>query len=298
MGLNSIISRNKPGQVLPENTPINPDKKPLGSPKGLSKPNEKSPLASPQRLASNTSISPSRLSIELHASRGHIEKYKTKKQFADAIIELSRPGTSFEESSSGGSYGSDVLKSIDQAWALYTATKKVSGPFILGRLVDGKVIPDCDDSYPCIDQPLLANAGRISSRVGSNGESAGGILDIPQEAWSLAVNDAFILGAIHNGLDIYFASSIDKNNIWNEKEGRLTVTARELIGILDCGKYKMVKSKSDIMGTVAKFDHTHEGGKFGFKEYLSSIKKYSSDEKLIRSLHEIKGESIKPTGGN
>jgi hypothetical protein len=61
--------------------------------------------------------------------------------------------------------------------------------------------------------------------------------------WSLLANDAWLLGGVNSHTDFRIVSPLTWENLWNEKEHRMTVTARELIGITSFG-YKIRPSKN------------------------------------------------------
>jgi hypothetical protein len=61
------------------------------------------------------------------------------------------------------------------------------------------------------------------------------VLDLPQEAWSLDVNDAFIEQAIEEGQTVYLASATTEANLFDAVAGRATVFAREVQQFLAAG---------------------------------------------------------------
>jgi len=61
--------------------------------------------------------------------------------------------------------------------------------------------------------------------------------------WSLLANDAWLLGGVNSHKEFKIVSPLKWDNLWNEKEKRMTVTARELIGITSFG-YKIRPSKN------------------------------------------------------
>jgi len=61
--------------------------------------------------------------------------------------------------------------------------------------------------------------------------------------WSLLANDAWLLGGVNSHKEFKIVSPLKWDNLWNEKDQRMTVTARELIGITSFG-YKIRPSKN------------------------------------------------------
>ena len=138
----------------------------------------------------------------------------------------------------GDTYYSDKSlqsKNIDTAYEIYRNAAKGTnlGITIVGRLAlkDGKWIPSNPD-FPSIDKIMRQNLGTMDEKTGEHGS----ILDT--ESWSLLANDAWLLGSIHANTEIHFASPLSWTNLWDEPKHRITVTAREAIGITSMG-YKI-----------------------------------------------------------
>jgi len=106
------------------------------------------------------------------------------------------------------------------------------GITIVGRLAlradDGKWIP-ADESFPSIDEIMRENLKIMDEDSGGSGSilSAG--------HWSLLANDAWVLGGVHARTEFHFASPLRRQNLWDERSSRMTVTAREVIGITAFG---------------------------------------------------------------
>jgi len=120
------------------------------------------------------------------------------------------------------------------------------GVTIVGRLAlraeDGKWVP-ADESFPAIDEIMRENLG-----VTGEGGGGGAILDAAR--WSLLANDAWLLGGIHAQTEFHFASPLRWENLWNEARGRMTVTAREVIGIVSFG-YRIRRTVLEPVGVCA-----------------------------------------------
>ncbi|MBS3955361.1 MAG: hypothetical protein KGZ88_20630 [Methylomicrobium sp.] len=156
----------------------------------------------------------------------------------------------------GTDYYSDASlnpQNIDTAFKIYqharqgTTLLDVDGntiPFgvtIVGRLAlrisirndngeeDYSWVPS-DESFPSIDAIMKENLGTLAE--GSTGPM-GSILDTRN--WSLLANDAWLLGSIQAMTEFHFASPLSWSNLWDDTMKRITVTAREAIGITTQG---------------------------------------------------------------
>jgi hypothetical protein len=76
-----------------------------------------------------------------------------------------------------------------------------------------------DESFPSIDEIMKENLGILTEE---STDKSGSILN--SKNWSL-------LGSIHAVTEFHFASPISLSNLWDENMQRITVTAREIIGI-------------------------------------------------------------------
>lgn len=105
------------------------------------------------------------------------------------------------------------------------------GVTVVGRLAlrtDGRWVPSNED-FPSIDEIMRENLGVMTDALGS----AGAVLDAKN--WSLLANDAWVLGGIHARTEFHFASPLSWENFWDSQRERMTVTAREAIGIMSFG---------------------------------------------------------------
>lgn len=117
------------------------------------------------------------------------------------------------------------------------------GLTIAGRLAlraeDGRWVP-ADESFPSID-------GIMRGNLGVTGEDGGGGAILDAAHWSLLANDAWLLGGIHAQTEFHFASPLRWENLWDEARGRMTVTAREVLGILSFG-YRIRRTALEPVG--------------------------------------------------
>jgi len=103
------------------------------------------------------------------------------------------------------------------------------GITIVGRLAlraeDGTWV-SADESFPSIDEIMRENLKVMDE----DADDTGSILNA--SLWSLLANDAWLLGGIHARTEFHFASPLRWENLW---DARMTVTAREVIGITAFG---------------------------------------------------------------
>lgn len=140
-------------------------------------------------------------------------------------------------------------QNIDSAFTIYQHAKNgttlldadgntiVFGVTIVGRLAlristrkdNGEEeytwIPS-DESFSSIDEIMKENLGVLSEE---SIDQTGSILN--SKNWSLLTNDAWLLGSIHANTEFHFASPLKWDNLWDDNMERITVTAREIIGI-------------------------------------------------------------------
>lgn len=251
--------------------------------------------------------------------------YETFEQFEAAIlplINISRKGKD-REVNRGVAYSLKDKACIKPAWHVYNSAKNSGPMFTLGRLdPGGKFFEDshekimesahlgnADDmieknAKDLANNPRLTTTMKVNAGLATDtpGAASGGILQAKN--WSTLVNDAFILGAIHSGTDVHFASKRTVKNILNDgtdKEDRpLIVMGRELIGIIASKDYEIVSfddcvnfgndhntvefKKGETLGEVARHKPSQPGNIFGFKEYLASIRDYLKDTQKINRL--------------
>jgi hypothetical protein len=82
-----------------------------------------------------------------------------------------------------------------------------------------------DESFPSIDEIMKQNLRVLDE----DAPEPGSILTTAN--WSLLANDAWLLGGLHAETEFHFASPLSWKNLWDEEAKRMTVTAREAIGV-------------------------------------------------------------------
>lgn len=150
------------------------------------------------------------------------------------------------------------------------------GVTIVGRLArraeDGNWVP-ADEGFPSIDEIMRQNLGVLGEQDGD-----GAILDAAH--WSLLANDAWLLGGIHAQTEFHFASPLRWENLWDEERGWMTVTARELIGIVAFG-YRIRMTALEPVGVCVDAARARAAS---LPAYRDAVSRYSARDALER-LH-------------
>lgn len=183
---------------------------------------------------------------------------------------------------------------IETAYKVYQLVKKGTkltdiegnpidfGVTIVGRLALKEKAPEggkdeyiwvpSNEDFPSIDQILKENlktVDEVSSQAGS-------ILDA--QNWSLLCNDAWLLGSIHAQTEFHFASPLSWTNLWDDGKKRMTVTGREVIGIISNGY--QIKRPYPQLEAVAVLDDSQKAATASLITYKDSVQKYSTPEAL------------------
>jgi len=195
-----------------------------------------------------------------------------------------------------GEYYNDSLPShkLEAAYKIYlhasggTKLKDVDGNqvqfgvAVVGRLAfdwDTGVWKSSDETFPGIDLIMRENL----TTMGEDPDSQGSVLDAKD--WSLLANDAWVLGGIHAGTEFHFASPLRWQNLWSEKGGVMTVTAREAICITSCG-YQIIRPNPKLEAVAICTDTTKAKGA-SLLSLKNAVLKYSDLETLQQFFREI-----------
>jgi hypothetical protein len=181
--------------------------------------------------------------------------------------------------------GSLHQKMIEAAFRIYrnaSAGTKLSdfegkpvnfGITIVGRLAlrteDGTWV-SADESFPSIDEIMRENLKVMDE----DSEDSGSILSAGH--WSLLANDAWVLGGIHARTESHFASPLKWENLWDERGNRMTVTAREVIGITAFG-YR-VRRPVPKLEAVARCSDENNAVSASLPAYKNEVQKYQTIE--------------------
>jgi len=150
---------------------------------------------------------------------------------------------------------------------------------LVGRVpLEGK---DSDEEYPSLDSYVRANFLTLDERS----QELGSVLDTAN--WSLLANDAWLLGSLHALTEFHFASPLRWGNLWDEKGQRMTVTAREVIGIASSGyaitrphpklepvavcRDQRAALSASLLTYKAHLSRYLEGGETALKEFLTTL---------------------------
>lgn len=154
------------------------------------------------------------------------------------------------------------------------------GIAIVGRLAlradDGTWV-SADESFPSIDEIMRENLKVMDE----DADDSGSILNASH--WSLLANDAWVLGGIHARTEFHFASPLRWENLWDERGRRLTVTAREVIGITTCG-YRISRPVPKLEA-VAQCTDTVKAAAASLPAYQKAVQKYQTTE-TFRNFYE------------
>lgn len=180
--------------------------------------------------------------------------YNTRTAFEEAVFSCNPP------------YSDEELSSIEVAWRVYrNNTMKSKFDF----LVIGRLVADSTPNTPGIDASVRRNLYVMD-------ETFFGAPIIDTSNWTLLVNDAWLLGGIHNFAQFQLASFITMGNIYKTLGGfgnQLTVTGRELVGLKTFGYTK----RELLIGSVLVCTDLNRAKSANFNEYLHSIKDYSAN---------------------
>jgi hypothetical protein len=154
------------------------------------------------------------------------------------------------------------------------------GITIVGRLAlradDGTWV-SADESFPSIDEIMRENLKVMDE----DADDSGSILNAGH--WSLLANDAWVLGGIQARTEFHFASPLRWENLWDEDGSRMTVTAREVIGITACG-YRISRPVPKLEA-VARCTDEKKAAAASLLTYKQEVQKYQTIE-AFRKFYE------------
>ncbi|MDO8843717.1 MAG: hypothetical protein Q7U98_03110 [Methylicorpusculum sp.] len=138
-----------------------------------------------------------------------------------------------------------------------------------------------DESFPSIDAIMKENLGTLAEE--STGP-IGSILDTRN--WSLLANDAWLLGSLQALTEFHFASPLSWSNLWDDTMKRITVTAREVIGISTHG-YEIRRPNPKLEAVAICIDK-NKALAASLISYKDRVKRYGNPDGL-KSLLKIQG---------
>jgi hypothetical protein len=147
------------------------------------------------------------------------------------------------------------------------------GITIVGRLAlradDGTWV-SADESFPSIDEIMRENLKVMDE----DSDDSGSILSAG--LWSLLANDSWVLGGIHARTEFHFASPLRWENLWDERGRRMTVTAREVIGITAFG-YDISRPVPKLEA-VAQCTDGKKAAEASLQVYKNEVQRYQTIE--------------------
>ena len=197
----------------------------------------------------------------------------------------------------GNNYYSDLSLQRDKMSAAYKIYRKAKagtaltdfdgnpvnfGITIVGRLAlrneDGGWIAS-DESFPSIDEVLKENLITLDE----GNPDQGSILSAKN--WSLLANDSWLLGGIHARTEFHFASPLRWENFWDTPGKRMTINAREVIGITASG-YRIIKPYPQLEALAVCAD-SGKAAKASLLSYKKSVQKFDTLDELRRFYETI-----------
>lgn len=179
-------------------------------------------------------------------------------------------------------YLTDWSKSLDkkdEAWKIYDhARNNRLGMHVVGRLArstekDGKKIPGVSTTgNPSIDDSMRANLGALTEIDGELGAILNSV-----DKWSLLGNDSWLLGGINACFEIHFASPLSWENLWSNDYNAMTVTGREVIGIL-CLGYEI--SRPTSLEAIALPKDPAQARAASLVDYMQAVQQHTAGASL------------------
>ncbi|PVZ67730.1 hypothetical protein [Pelagibaculum spongiae] len=111
-------------------------------------------------------------------------------------------------------------------------------------------------------------------------------------SWHFLLNDAWLLGGIHAQIQFHLASPRHRDNIINPSGSFLTVTGRELIGLVAFG-YRFVKSKNTEQEIAVPFD-IKKARNANFEQYWIAIDRQNDGKDIDKSLIDPAANLVTP----
>jgi hypothetical protein len=98
-------------------------------------------------------------------------------------------------------------------------------------------------------------------------------------------NDAWLLGGVHAQTEFHFASPLSWKNLWDEKSGRMTVTAREAIGITVHGyQIQRPQPKLEAVAVCADKQRAQAASLLSYREQVQTAVSRLGLESFLQTL--------------
>jgi hypothetical protein len=216
--------------------------------------------------------------------------YERIDEFKTAVLEC---GTDYY---TDGSLHQDMLEAAFRIYRNASAGTRLSdfegkrvnfGITIVGRLAlradDGTWVSS-DENFPSIDEIMHENLMVMDE----DSDDSGSILGASH--WSLLANDAWVLGGIHARTEFHFASPLGWENLWDGRGNRMTVSAREVIGITAFG-YRISRPIPKLEA-VAQCTDDRKAAAASLPAYKKEVQKYQTID-ACRKFYETIPESAR-----
>ncbi|MDR2578717.1 MAG: hypothetical protein LBC70_07935 [Chitinispirillales bacterium] len=187
----------------------------------------------------------------------------------------------------------------NRAFALYLNSRANRNNFcLLGRndaieTIIGHIIGELAP-----EQILLVTDGNAANFYTTNDIQNGNVLRA--NFWSLAVNDAWVIGGINGGSTFNFVgtaalSLLDFNEIYLRGSAQypITVTAREILGLMGAGYTPNVLNGALVFTPSAGRDLTT----FDFVEYDEVINRYANADERLSAIFAYLEPAFQQLGG-
>ncbi len=159
---------------------------------------------------------------------------------------------------------------------------------------DPSLLIPSDELYPAIDSAMQKNLLVMNDNYASKRDVS--IFCYPYKDWTLLINDAWLLGLIHAKAEMHIASPLRWDNFWLAHENRMSMMARELIGLTASG-YELTRP-SQKLEVVAVCVDLEKAKKATLLTLKAEVEKYQTPEILkqfFQSLPDsIKGNELSP----
>ena len=136
-----------------------------------------------------------------------------------------------------------------------------------------------NESFPSIDEIMKQNLGIVDEDT----REPGSILATSN--WSLLANDAWLLGGLHAQTEFHFASPLSWKNLWDEEAKRITVTAREAIGIaLHGDQIQRPQPKLEAVAVCVDQQKAQAASLTSYRDHVQSASSRSALEAFFTAL--------------
>jgi len=183
-------------------------------------------------------------------------------------------------------------QSISGAYNLYLKGRRRGNLdlIVLGRLPsgqkgeDGTIIPlPSNEAFPSIDKAMRENLLNADEDLTTGDGSI-----IKAKNWTLLANDGWTLGGNHAKTEFHFGSRLEWNNLWNQRDKRMTVMAREILSITANG-YEIWKPHREFESVAVCVDE-NQASNATLLGYSQAVLKHWKPEELEKFFYSLPKE--------